>query len=284
MLNIFKKKRPDSQGAMKDLLGNLELQSFPSLIMEVLSDLRDPNQSLGVVAGKLEGDPGMTVKILRTVNAAAFGLSREVTNLHTAVSMTGHVRLETILLAHAVKGALPFAKAPNFSMKQFWVTASQRACLARAVAKRLHPATQVESFTAGLLQDMAVPVLIRQRSEVYAEILAAMQDRSHWLHELESDHFSFDHTDLGGHMARQWRLPGYLVDAISCHHLEEGEEGVALEPGVRMASMIRYDTDGVALEPLIEMAKREYDLDEKTMNLIISSSLAEAEVFANQIA
>jgi len=144
MLNIFKKKRSDTHEAMKDLFDGFELQSFPALIMEVLSDLRDPNHNMGNIARKLEGDPGMTVKILRTVNAAGFGLSKQATSLQGAISMMGHVRLETILLTHAVKGSLPFTKAPNFSMKQFWVSAAQRGCLARAIAQKLHPATQVE--------------------------------------------------------------------------------------------------------------------------------------------
>ncbi len=282
MLKIFKKKRSESQTAMREMAGSFELQSFPSLVMEVLSDLRDPNESLGKIADKLERDPGMTVKILRTVNAAAFGMSREVTNLHTAVSMTGHVRLETILLAHAVKGALPFAKAPNFSMKQFWMTASQRACLARGVARKLHPTSQVESFTAGLLQDMAVPVLIRHRNEVYAQILVAMQDRSQWLHVLESDHFSFDHTDLGGQMARDWKLPEYLIDAIDCHHDEENSR-VVLLPGIQIASLLRHDTDLDSLEPVFEMAQQDFDLDRKIMSQIVSDSLVEAEEFAKQI-
>jgi len=39
---------------------------------------------------------------------------------------------------------------------------AQRASLARALSIRLHPTTQAESFTAGLLQDMGVLVLASQ--------------------------------------------------------------------------------------------------------------------------
>ena len=282
MLNIFKKKPSETQEAMKGLFDGFELQSFPALIMEVLSDLRDPDHSLGNIARKLEGDPGMTVKILRTVNAAGFGLSKQATNLHGAISMMGHVRLETILLTQAVKGSLPYTKAPHFSMKQFWVSAAQRGCLARAVAQKLHPATQVEAFTAGLLQDMAVPVLIRQRQEAYSDILATMQSCTHWLHDLENDRFSFDHTDVGGHMAREWNLPKYLAEAISFHHHDDDDSGVELEPGVRLASLIRTDTGEVSLAPLIAMAKDEYDLDKQVMTTLLTSAFADAEQFAQQ--
>ncbi|MFT5233157.1 MAG: HD-like signal output (HDOD) protein [Candidatus Krumholzibacteriia bacterium] len=283
MLSIFKKKQCDTSEAMQELLAGFELQSFPGLIMEVLSDLRDPNHSLGDIARKLEGDPNMTIKILRTVNAAGFGLSKEATSIQGAVSMMGRVKLETTLLTHAIKGALPFAKAPNFSMKQFWVSASLRACLARGIAQKLHPATQIESFTAGLLQDMAVPVLIRQRQEAYLEILSTMQNGTHCLHELENVQFNFDHTDVGGHMAREWNLPKYLTDAISFHHHENDSGGAELEPGVRLASLIRDDTGEVSLTPLFELAKSEYDLDKKIMTSILNEAFTDADQFARQM-
>lgn len=280
MINIFKRKPADSAEAMKDLLASFELRSFPAIIMEAIRDLRDPDQSLGNIAGKLEGDPGVTVKILRTVNSAAFGLSKEVTNLHSAITMTGHAKLENILLAHAVEGALPFVEAPNFTMKQFWTAASQRACLAREVAARLHPSSQVEAFTAGLLLDMAVPILVRERSEAYVEIFAAMQTGDSPLHELESEKMGFNHADLGGHIAEQWNLPAYLINAIANHHCES-DEGPSVEPGVRIASLIGLDTGFQSQEAVFEMASTDYDLDRSIMEQIVAKSIEEAEDFAD---
>ncbi len=281
MFGIFKKDRNEAKDAMQSLLDNFQLQSFPAIIMEALNDLRDPDISLGRIATKLESDPSMNVKILRTVNSAAFGLPREVTNLQSAVSMMGHARLETILLTHAVKKALPATRTDLFSMKKFWTTASRRACLARSVASRLHPASQAEAFTASLLQDMAVPILVQQKAEAYAEILTAMRDSQHQLHQLESDRFSFDHTDVGGHMAQQWKLPRYLVDAITCHHHDDRE--IPLDPGIRVAALISDQTNPSALQPMYDRARDDYDLDHATMKQIVIDSFAEADEFAKKI-
>ena len=59
------------------------------------------------VAYQLEGDPGLNVKVLKTVNSAAFGLSTRVSNLHHAVTLLGRSRLETIVLPQAVNNILP---------------------------------------------------------------------------------------------------------------------------------------------------------------------------------
>ncbi|MFH1845356.1 MAG: HDOD domain-containing protein [bacterium] len=282
MINLFRKKKKDNQLKLSELLDGYEIPSFPAIVIEVLNDLRIPDIGLGQIANKLEQDPGMQVKILKTVNSAAFGLSREVTNLHNAISIMGHSRLETILLAHAVKSSLPHASTENFSMTQFWQSAARRACLARAVARRLHPATQVESFTAGLLQDMAVPVLVAQKRQEYVGILEMMaSDQSAWLHELESDKLPYDHSDVGGCMAREWGLPEYLVGAISSHHDEDSDSGV--EPGIRLASFVRDRVEPECLAAMYAFAEKVYGLEKGTMDVIVECAFAEAEEFASRL-
>jgi len=52
----------------------------------------------------------------------------------------------------------------------FWRTSAHRACLARRIASTLDPASQMEAFTAGLLQDMAIPVLAAAHGERYTAL------------------------------------------------------------------------------------------------------------------
>jgi len=282
LINLFRKKKKNDKLKLSELLDGYEIPSFPAIVIEVLNDLRIPDLGLGQIAKKLEQDPGMQVKILKTVNSAAFGMSREVTNLHNAISIMGHSRLETILLAHAVKSSLPESNCENLSMQQFWLSAARRACLARAVARRLHPATQVESFTAGLLQDMAVPVLVAQKPQEYAEILDKMAgDDTVWLHELENGKLPYDHADVGGCMAREWGLPEYLVRAISSHHSEDSDSGV--EAGIRLAAFVRDSVEPECLEAMYTYAEETYGLEKETMDVIFKHAFAEAEEFAGRL-
>ena len=121
MLNIFKKQKKSSANDLQNILGSYELPSFPATVMNVLTALRDPDFSMTSVAKQLEGDPGLHVKILKTVNSSAFGLSSRVMNLHRAVALLGRSRLETIVLSQAVHSVLPNVNVPYFNMKDLLV-------------------------------------------------------------------------------------------------------------------------------------------------------------------
>lgn len=281
-MGLFTKLKKGPPVKLDELLGNFELPSFPAIVMEVLSSLRDPKVSMGGVAERLEGDPGMQVMVLKTVNSAAFGLSREVSNLQRAVAMMGRSRLEAILLTHAVKGTLPTVNSPDFSMNRFWGSAARRACLARAVARRLHPTTQVEAFTSGLLQDMALPVLIDRKREEYKKILKLWTTQENtWLDLLEKEAFHFDHSVVGGVMAKEWGLPAYLVSAISHHHDRQGR--AVVEPGVKLASYLRDTDESNSLKPLLDHADQDFGLDRSLMESLVTGSFQDAEALAETL-
>ena len=78
MISLFKKKRHDPLAELRGLLGNFELGSFSSSVMNVLDLLRDPESTMAEIAAPIEMDPGMHVKVLRLVNSVGFGLVKKV--------------------------------------------------------------------------------------------------------------------------------------------------------------------------------------------------------------
>ena len=130
MLRLLKKKQ-SPQDALRAIIGDYELPTFPATVMEVLRAIRDPEIELEIVAARVEADPGLVVRVLKTVNSAAFGLAREVDTVGHALAMMGRGRLESLVLGLAVKDALPTPTAIGFERSRFWSTAARRATLAR---------------------------------------------------------------------------------------------------------------------------------------------------------
>ena len=81
MLNILKKRAKNNGQELRDLLSGYQLPSFSSAVINVLGMLRDPESAMNDIAKQLEIDPGMHVKVLTTVNSAAFGLTTKVANI-----------------------------------------------------------------------------------------------------------------------------------------------------------------------------------------------------------
>ncbi|MCP4201432.1 MAG: HDOD domain-containing protein, partial [bacterium] len=86
--------------------------------------LRDPESSSTEIAARLEMDPGMHVKVLKTVNSASYGLSTEVNSLLQATNLLGRARLESIVVAIAVKAVMPKLETSEFDLAGFWRSAA----------------------------------------------------------------------------------------------------------------------------------------------------------------
>ena len=158
---MFKLSRADPKKALKGVMGDYVLPSFPSLTMQVLERIREEDSSVSSVVEALALDPGLSVRVLAMANSAALTSRQRVDDVTHAVAMLGMASLESLVLAVAVKGALPSPPCPGFEPKRFWLAAARRATTCQALARLLHPATSSVCFTAALLQDMAVPLLAR---------------------------------------------------------------------------------------------------------------------------
>lgn len=278
MFKFLNRKKEDPRAELRALLGDYEVPSMPATAIKLLGLLRDPETPMAEIASQVEMDPGLTVKILQLINSAAFGLLSQVSNLQHAVSLLGRSRLESLVLAFAAAAQVP---NPMVCLKsrQFWGAAARRATLARALAQHMHAATQAEAFTAGLLQDIAVPLLAGKDPEAYATLLERWhtEDTAN-LDALEREAFGHDHASVGALMAEDWGLPEYLIHAIAGHH--EPEEGLVVEPAVRLVSLLRYSTDSDGREAVMESAEAEYGIEIALAEEMIDGAFADAEQVA----
>jgi len=253
------RKKEDKE--LRAVVRGAETPHFPAVTLRILKELRDPDVCFERVAECLQWDAGLVVRVLRTVNSAAYGVSRRIDDVRHAIGFMGRSQLEQIVLAIAVKDSLPSAPARGFRAERFWRAAAFRAALARAFADELHPARNAEAFTTGLLQDVAVPVLAHARPDDYGDVLEAWHGgEPGGLEELERGTFGWSHDRVGALLGRSWELPEPLVAGIELHHADERTDREVL-PAVRLVARLRETEDEHGLEALIEHARGDYGLD-----------------------
>jgi HD-like signal output (HDOD) protein len=276
--------REQAEKHLQTLLEGYELPSFPAVVMNVLSSLRDPQVNMAAVAEQLEADPGLHVKVLRLVNSAAFALANDVTNLHRAVTLLGRARLETMVLTHAVTDKISAECPAGFDADSFWLAAARRAFIARSLASLMGVRAEVETFTVGLLQDMAVPVLAARLGSSYQDLLAAWRDDPDLepLDRLEQQRFELDHPTVGALMAKNWGLPDYLVKGIALHH-EAAEQKEPVAAASFIVSPIKMSMEPDQQARLIASAKTALSLPEKAVEERVEAALEQADAFASQL-
>ncbi len=272
------KKSADPQAELRELIGAYELPSFSTAAVSTLGLLRE-DAELPLIAERLMSDPGLSVRILRTVNSAAFGLRQKATNLRYAVTLLGRSRVESLVLSAAVAEALP--GGGHIDLGGFWRTAAQRACLARQIAASMDPPHQMEAFTAGLLQDMTVPVLCAPYPDRYVPLYRqAESDPASVLHEMEQGEFGYDHAQVGAMMAESWDLPEELITAIADHHLV----GERSPDAVQAVSRVRHTEPPDDLESLRTHCVEELGIGHEELERMIESAATESHSLADSMA
>ncbi len=269
MAFLFGKKKK----AAADLQA-FDIPSFPVAVINLLGKLRNPEICINELAAELEHDPGLHIRVLKTVNSSAFGLSRKVSNIKHAVNLLGRGRLESLVLSVTVKNNLTTnQKASWLDMQNFWKAASRQAAVARILATALHPNTQSDVFTIGLLQNMAIPVLANREGDRYYTLYQRWQSGEMDLAEQEQQLFGIDHATLGAQMAEHWGFPESLIEGIGEHH---ELENLTIPLSVKIAALMKEDPQGDSAQTLSQQAAQLFDLDSEKLLPLIEEALEQS--------
>ncbi len=277
MFGWLSRKPSDAKKELKAILGKAELPSFPAVVLRALSELRHDKSTPESVSKILSVDPGVSGRLLRLTNSASNGLRREVRSVDHAIALLGRGEVEALLLAVASRGALPAKRTAGFEPAAFWRLSARRAAIARAIAARVQPATKSECFTAGLLQDMAIPLLVGAHGASYEALLGASSSGGEDLRDAERASLGWDHGVAAGWLATHWGFPASLVDAIGAHH--DGAES-AVPVGVVLTA--RLDEHGP--EALVEHAVALCGLAPDEAVAVLREADAQATEIAAQLA
>ncbi len=272
-------KRSGGKAELRALVDEFELPSFPAATLRILEIIRDDATSPADVAESLLVDPGLSVRVLRVVNSASTGLRQSVEDVSHAVHLIGRSALESLIISVAVRGALPCKVQRGFDPGRFWRTAARRAALAKQLARELCPSEAVQCFTAALLQDMALPLLIQRKGERYAELLEKWHAGEAELHELERETFGWDHAQLGRVICERWQLPEDLGCAIGGHHADTDAEAEVPSP-VRLAALLGETDEEAGVQRLVECASARHGLDRDRLLELVAEALEEGESLA----
>ena len=282
MFEFLKQKKTDPKTALKSVLREYDLPSFPSVATEVLRSLRGQNCSIPAVGKILSRDPGLSVQVLKMANTAAFSPARRIENLDQAIAFIGIGHVEALVMCVALRKTVPQPKIGSFNARLFWLVSAQRGNVAQALAAIACPAKQSGCFTAGFLQDMAIPFLAKCRPDDYRKVWQKEESGEASLAELERGVFGVDHAEVATWMCNEWHLPEALALEIGGHHAPHDPVYHCSAP-VHLASLLRYHPENNGHEIFLQAAHGELGIPPEKLQLILERSNAQAEEFVATI-
>lgn len=196
------------------------LVTLPDVFVRINQLVENPDSTVADIANAVNRDPSFTVRLLRVANSPFYGFSSSIDTVSKAVSIIGTSQIRNLALSTAIANS--FAGLPNslVSMENFWRHSLYCALAARSLARQAGKCDAEAMFTAGLLHDIGELVIFNRMPEMAREALTQVLDNADELtvHQAERQVLGYDHAQVGGELARQWKLPSLLEECIACHH------------------------------------------------------------------
>ena len=233
-----------------------DLVTLPDVFIRINQLVENPDSTTADIALAVSQDPAFTVRLLRVANSPYYGFSSTVDTVSKAVSIIGTSQIRNLALSTSIASSFSDLSNKLVSLDNFWRHSLYCGLAARKLAKLAGKCDAEAVFTAGLLHDIGELVIFNRMTDKAQESLLLVLDSADELplYQAEQQTMGFDHAQLGGELARQWKLPPMLEECIAFHHETESAKRYPRETALvhianilaQMAEVQTLDTDDVA--------------------------------------
>lgn len=191
-----------------------EVPTLPTVVMQALTAMQDPNSDAMSVQKVIARDPAISAKILRVANSAYFGFARRVSTIADAVRILGFNNVQGMIIGI---GAFDTFRTERLNLGDFWRHSIATASAARMLAPRVNCRPD-EALTAGILHDIGKLIFAMQADAGYQRVLDLERETGASSLQAERTLLEFTHPEVGETVAERWNLPARYVAAIAHHH------------------------------------------------------------------
>jgi putative nucleotidyltransferase with HDIG domain len=215
------------------------MPAFPKSVQTILEMTRNINCLPKSLVGVIEKDPVMTMKILRVINSAYYGLPNKISSVGQSVVYLGINTIKNLALSFAAVGILPRFNTAGFDIQRYLLHSLTVGSVARLLCEKYarSEADPGDCYVAGLLHDFGKVVFAQFMSAEFVLALTIAADMGKPLHVAEAEVIGADHAFVGALLARKWQFGESLVDCIHDHHAPDVEPRPMLDC-LRMADAI----------------------------------------------
>lgn len=203
--------------SLKELLASAQLPALPQSAIRLIELSQDASNGPNEFSRPIEADAGLMGQVLKFVNSSYFGFSREIASVKQAIALVGVRTIKNFALWSAVFSLIPNPKFGPFDLKKLWQDSLRRAIFARLAGRSMKLPNAEDLFAAALLQDMAIPLLLRELPSQYQGLVERCDQERMRLSQLERELFGWDHAEAAAGLVRNWRLPEEFAILIERH-------------------------------------------------------------------
>lgn len=210
-------KKPEADDEIERLMQRgIRLPAQPKVVVEVQALLASEDPDVRELTKILARDPGIVAMLFKLASSPVYG-GRKIDSLTKVVQVVGMRQLGNLVRSISLRMTVPGVKQPIYD--KFWRRSTSIAEFAAGIAVDRISVCNIfpdQAYLAGIFHDCGVAVLLERYPE-YCESLRA--GTGQWIDVLSEDRrMDVDHTVVGHLIARHWRLPDFIADAVLHHH------------------------------------------------------------------
>ena len=216
---------PDIEQELKQIN---DLVSLPEVYTRIRALMDDDNSEINDFAAVITVDPNLSLRVLRVVNSAYFGLEEPVDSIPRALNMIGLQQLHNMVLGVSAISSLDL---PNeiLPLKPFWYSSLYTGVLANLLADHLGLKSSERLFVAGLLHDIGSLVLCARFPEHAREASKLSVQIGKPAHEIQQEMLDCHYGEIGARLLANWNMPVELQNLVRYQPTPLAANGLGLE-------------------------------------------------------
>ncbi|WP_415903163.1 HDOD domain-containing protein [Neptuniibacter sp. QD29_5] len=198
------------------------LPSPPSMYRQLTEAVNSDVADLTEISEIIEQDPSVVAQIMKQVNSAFFGFSRQISDLREAISLLGVRNLRSMALSSQLNNQFKEGQDwDQFSFEKMGQRSLLVARLAQAISRRAgaSKAVQDQAFLAGLLHDLGVMIMAAHDPVQYKKLINYSVKKQKPIYLVEKAACGFFHGEVAAALLALWNLPPQVVEAVMLHHV-----------------------------------------------------------------
>lgn len=195
-----------------------------------------PDPAAEDILAIVESDPSIAAMLLRVANSPLHAQRRLCLNLRQALRELTERAALSVMLESIEPVNRRKVHLGNLG-RSIWLHAQISALASRHIGHALGEHRLDELYLGGLLQNLGIFALIKSEPERYATLLTR-SDTPSSLAIMEKAELGTTHIEVGVWLAKQWRLPPFIVEAIRSRSFDDDIGDDEQFESKRMASVV----------------------------------------------
>lgn len=202
----------------KIIMETVDVPSLPPVASKVLQLINDDYSSINELERIISRDQAFSARLLRIANSPYYGRGRSIDTVSTAIILIGFNTMKSLVTAASLKD---IHRHFGLFEQKLWEHSLGVSIAAALLASETQMIDAEEALIGGLIHDMGKIILNNSLPEPYCVIIEKVYDEGVSFLKVEEEMFGFNHCNVGGLIARKWKLPKNLEVVIEYHHSDE---------------------------------------------------------------